>query len=79
MEMALDYVIISTAALVGLCVVSAALLKAWHGWLALKGRRLENRRFAQEGGAPSGRARIDIADLKERIRNLEAIAAGVDL
>ena len=28
---------------------------------------------------PSASARIEIADLKERIRKLEAIAAGVDL
>jgi hypothetical protein len=28
---------------------------------------------------PSATARIEIADLKERIRKLEAIAAGVDL
>ena len=28
---------------------------------------------------PSAGARIEIADLKERIRKLEAIAAGVDL
>jgi hypothetical protein len=32
-----------------------------------------------EGGAGNGAARIEIADLKERIRKLEAIAAGVDL
>ena len=29
--------------------------------------------------APNAGARIEIADLKERIRKLEAIAAGVDL
>ena len=29
--------------------------------------------------APSAGARIEIADLKERIKKLEAIAAGVDL
>jgi hypothetical protein len=32
-----------------------------------------------EGGASEGAARIEIADLKERIRKLEAIASGVDL
>ena len=32
-----------------------------------------------EGGAREGAARIEIADLKERIRRLEAIANGVDL
>ena len=32
-----------------------------------------------EGGAGEGAARIELADLKERIRKLEAIASGVDL
>jgi hypothetical protein len=77
--MALDYLVISIAALIGLCVVATALLKAWHGWLALKSRELDSRRPELEGGAPAGMARIEIADLKERIRKLEAIAAGVDL
>ena len=77
--MALDSFIISAAALIGLCIVASALLKGWHGWLALKSRELDTRRPELEGGAPSGMARIEIADLKERIRKLEAIAAGVDL
>lgn len=77
--MTLDYLIMSIAALIGLCVVAAALLKAWHGWLTLKVRELDNRRPEPEGGAPGGLTRIEIADLKERIRKLEAIAAGVDL
>jgi len=76
--MLLDSLVISSAALVGLCVVAGSLLKAWQGWLSLKSRELENRR-AGEPGSGSGMARIEIADLKERIRKLEAIAAGVDL
>jgi len=77
--MLLDSLIISLASLVGLCVVAATLLKAWRDWLALKSRELENRHPEVERGAGSGMARIEIADLKERIRKLEAIAAGVDL
>ncbi len=52
-------------------------LAGWRGWLQLKGRELD-----QRGGAPAtapAGARIEIADLKERIRKLEAIAAGVEL
>ncbi|MHA6334109.1 hypothetical protein ACXYL9_10545 [Qipengyuania sp. CAU 1752] len=75
--------VIAVTALVGLSVVVAALLRAWHGWLALKRQELENRRARTpveiEGGAAEGAARIEIADLKERIRKLEAIASGVDL
>lgn len=71
--------IIAAAALVGLCVTAHALLKAWQGWLALKQRELENSPREIEGGVGVGAARIEIADLKERIKKLEAIASGVDL
>jgi hypothetical protein len=33
---------------------------------------------ARPGGEASAASRIDLADLRERLRNLEAIAAGVD-
>ena len=73
--------LIAASALVGLLVVAGALLKGWQDWLALKSRELENGRPPREieGGAREGMARIEIADLKERIRKLEAIASGVDL
>ena len=75
--------IIAAASLVGLCVVAFALLKAWQGWLALKQRELDSYPREVEGGAGLaggvGAARIEIADLKERIKKLEAIASGVDL
>ena len=72
---------IATTALLGLVVVAAAILKGWQGWLALKDRELQTHRPLREieGGASEGAARIEIADLKERIRKLEAIAAGIDL
>lgn len=69
----------AAASLVGLAIVSAAGLRGWNGWLQLKLRELEQKRPDSEAGAPSGMARIEMADLKERIRKLEAIAAGVDL
>ena len=76
----IDSNLISAAILlVGLGIVSTAALRGWNGWLQLKIRELEQRRPELEGGAPSGMARIEVADLKERIRKLEAIAAGVDL
>ena len=62
-------------ALAGLVIAAAALLRGWQGWLDLKRAEIDVRR---DGGAPSAASRIDIADLKERIRKLEAIAAGVD-
>lgn len=75
----IDTVVIALAALTGLAVISRATLLGWQGWLALQQRELELRRPEIEVGVGSGMARIEIADLKERIRKLEAIAAGVDL
>ena len=68
---------LATLALAGLGIVLAAALKAWNGWLGLK--RLEL--AAANGSEPRSSAieRIEIADLKERIRKLESIAACVDL
>jgi hypothetical protein len=73
--------LIATSALLGLVVLAATALKGWQGWLALKDRELQTCRPAREieGGAGEGAARIELADLKERIRKLEAIASGVDL
>jgi hypothetical protein len=71
--------IIAAAALVGIIVVAFALLRAWQGWLALKERELGMTPREIEGGVGQGAARIEIADLKERIKKLEAIASGVDL
>ncbi len=72
-------IIIAAASLVGLCVTAFALLKGWQGWLALKQREIDNTPREIEGGVGVGGARIEIADLKERIKKLEAIASGVDL
>lgn len=50
-------------------------LKGWQGWLELK--RLELAGNRQEPRSPA-MERIEMADLKERIRKLEAIASCVD-
>ena len=72
-------VIIALASLIGLLVVTAALLRAWHDWLELKRAELGRAEQRERSAAPLGAARIEISDLKERIRKLEAIASGVDL
>ena len=70
--------LIAAAVLVGLGTAAWAALKAWNGWLELK--RLE---LCRDGGAdrglPPAGGRIEIADIKERVRKLEAIAAGIDI
>ena len=71
--------IIAIASLIGLSVVVASLLRAWQGWLSLKERELAESSAPTDRAAPMGAARIEISDLKERIKKLEAIASGVEL
>ena len=72
------YLTLSIAALAGLAMMTSAALSGWRVWLALKRSELEGS-HAHDLPTPTAGARIEIADLKERIRKLEAIAAGVDL
>jgi hypothetical protein len=73
------YLTMASAGLAGLGMVTLATLTGWRGWLAYKAQELGAHRGDDMPAAPSTGARIEIADLKERIRKLEAIAAGVDL
>jgi len=69
-------------ALAGVVVVALSALRGWQGWLALKTRELDlmpPNHEAQDAALRQTGNRIELADLKERIRKLEAIAAGVDL
>jgi hypothetical protein len=78
------YFTTAAAGLAGLGMICLAALAGWRGWLAFKAQELST--FGSHHGAmnegpslPNASARIEIADLKERIRKLEAIASGVDL
>ncbi|AOF97966.1 hypothetical protein [Sphingobium sp. RAC03] len=71
------YLAMALTTLAGVAIIAVAALRGWDGWLALK--RAELNRRAEDAAPPSAVARIEVADLKERIRKLEAIAAGVDL
>lgn len=75
------YMTIAVAGLAAIAMVTLATLAGWRGWLALKRQELAIVRDPGNAGpaAPNASARIEIADLKERIRKLEAIAAGVEL
>ncbi|MFN3517590.1 MAG: hypothetical protein ACK4YM_10595, partial [Novosphingobium sp.] len=69
-----DYLLLSATGLMAVTIVAAASLKGWQGWLQLKTRELELHQPEIERAASGGAARIEIADLKDRIRKLEAIA-----
>ncbi len=63
------------AAIAMLCIAG---LSAWRGWLELRRDELATARPTEEAEAQTG-ARIEMADVRERLRKLEAIARGVDL
>lgn len=73
------YVTVAVSGLAGLGMVVTASLSGWREWVSLKRRELDARGGSGAGPVASAGARIEIADLRERIRKLEAIAAGVDL
>jgi hypothetical protein len=73
----LTIAVLSGSIIAGLGGASIAGLKAWSGWLDLK--KLELAQATGDRGLPPATGRIEIADLRERVRKLEAIAAGIDL
>ena len=68
-------------ALSALTIVSLVTLRGWRDWIQLKRDELAvgHGHAAHDPAVPHAGSRIEIADLKERLRKLEAIAAGVDL
>ncbi len=76
MDMSQVYLITALTTLVAITFVSLVGLKGFMAWIDLKRAELQTDMSATP---PSASSRIEIADLKERLRKLEAIAAGVDL
>ena len=69
--------VLSVSIILGLAGAALAGLKAWSGWLELK--KMELTQITGDRGLPPATGRIEMADLRERVRKLEAIAAGIDL
>ena len=69
--------VLASSILVGLGAASWAGLKAWSGWLELK--KMELTQAIGDRGLPPASGRIEMADLRDRVRKLEAIAAGIDI
>ena len=68
---------IAASLIAAIAIAAVACLKGWQGWLEYK--RLELASGRAEAPMPQTAGRIELADLKERVRKLEAIAAGIDL
>ncbi len=73
----LSTALLAASILAALGTASWAALKGWQGWLELK--RLELTHGMADKALPPATGRIEIADLRERVRKLEAIAAGIDI
>ncbi|MGQ0559519.1 MAG: hypothetical protein ACT4OE_08040 [Sphingosinicella sp.] len=77
MSGAMMTITLASFGLLGLSILLFAGLKGWQGWLDLRRREIAG------GARPEPRSpamdRIELADLKERVRKLESIAACIDL
>jgi hypothetical protein len=62
-------------AVIALAMVSLAALRGFDGWLDLRRMEIRQRQRGAEPASPAA-ARLELADLKDRIRRLEAIANG---
>ena len=69
--------LLATSVMFAIGIAAFATLRGWQGWLELKRMELVSNRA--EATLPPAGGRIEIADLRERVRKLEAIAAGIDL
>ncbi len=65
--------------LIGIGIVCLTALAMWRGWLDLKRGERAPRPDVERSAELSPALRIEMANLKERLRKLEAIATGVDL
>ena len=68
---------IGASILFAMALASFAGLKGWQAWLDFK--RLELAAQTGNHNLPPATGRIELADLKDRVRKLEAIASGIDL
>jgi len=73
----LSIALIGASVLIAAAMAAVAGLRGWQSWLDFK--RLELASQVGDHSLPPATGRIELADLKERVRKLEAIAAGIDL
>lgn len=76
-----NLVVMSASSIVAIAMLGLVWAWSWKGWLEFKRQQLGS--TAQHGDdvmpAPQIGSRIELADLRERVKKLEAIAAGVDM
>ena len=75
MTEALNIAIVGIAALAAIALAGQLFLRAFRDWIAYKRYELAER---VDGELEPAGGLIELADLRERVRKLEAIAAGID-
>lgn len=75
-----NLVVMSASSIVALAMLGAVWAWSWKGWLEFKRQQLSTG-AAGDDSLPVAQVgnRIELADLRERVKKLEAIAAGVDM
>lgn len=76
MSEAMTTLTMASFGLTALCITVVAGLKGWQGWLEVKRLELSGRTQREPRGAAADL--IEMADLRERVRKLETIAACID-
>ena len=77
MSDAMTMITVASFSLAGLSIATFAGLRGWQGWLEVK--RLELSGGARRDSRSPAGDMIEVADLKERVRKLETLAAVIDL
>jgi hypothetical protein len=73
------YIIIGSFGFACVGLLALVSLRGWREWIDFKRAELESLQQSSHDSAPSAVSRIEVADLKERVKKLEAIAAGIDI
>jgi hypothetical protein len=71
-----DILLILALLLAGVAMLSFAGLRGWEGWLQV--RRLELSRGGHPPRPSAAGQRLELIDLKDRVKRLEAIANGME-
>jgi hypothetical protein len=73
-----DTLIFAATALAITAMLCLAASRAWRGWLDLRRLEIAHRKPKADAGEDGIAARIELADVRERLKKLDAIAAGVE-
>ncbi|MFC3711479.1 hypothetical protein ACFOMD_02785 [Sphingoaurantiacus capsulatus] len=76
-----NLLVLTGSSIVAIAMLGMVWAWSWKGWLEFKRQQLTTGTGVADEAMPVAQVgnRIELADLRERVKKLEAIAAGVDL